>query len=62
MSLPAPESLPLGVEVAGTIEHVDGAGSFWFRPKIRDQWLQTLSDELRKVPLEYFYFSPSVRY
>ena len=46
MSLPSPVPLPLDVEVEGTIEHVDGSGSFWFRPQEQGEWLERTTEEL----------------
>ena len=51
MRLPPPISLPLDVEVEGTIEHVDGSGSFWFRPREQGQWLEKITEELSKLTL-----------
>ena len=51
MRLPPPVPLPLGVEVGGTIEHVDGSGSFWFRPQEQDKWLEQTQEELGRMTL-----------
>ena len=56
MSLPPPVPLPLDVEVEGTIEHVDGSGSFWFRPREQDKWLEKITEELSSQEL-----SPELR-
>ena len=56
MSLPPSVPLPLDVEVEGTIEHVDGSGSFWFRTLEQGQWLEKTTEELNKQRL-----SPEMR-
>ena len=56
MSLPPPVPLPLDVEVEGTIEHVDGSGSFWFRPLEQGKWLEKTTEELSSQKL-----SPELR-